>query len=262
MIILTINTKGGSGKSTASMQVLAPYFLSRDQGVTLVEMDNENQDAENFGCSIVVREQFHVDAHAKDVNSAVRDLFLYAQYENMTIDVGGNRTTNMILEALTETKLHRMVDLYVIPISSAYQDLDNAIKTMSSLKEIDPGANICFAISRSRHPFNSHRLKFQFARFFKEITGYPYFVLSDSDVIDLSRLLRKTVFELACDQELQNELETQLDQAFDVSDKNKIYELSTTIEILEDAKKYYEQDLKHCFLVLDHIFKPAKKSKK
>lgn len=48
MNIIIVNTKGGASKSTTAMQIIAPYFIGKEQGVELLELDNQNQDAQIF----------------------------------------------------------------------------------------------------------------------------------------------------------------------------------------------------------------------
>ena len=74
--IIIVNTKGGASKSTVAMQVIAPYFLGKEQEVELIELDNQNQDAKIFSKSKIKTKQINVDANAKDLNQTVRDLFL------------------------------------------------------------------------------------------------------------------------------------------------------------------------------------------
>jgi hypothetical protein len=261
-MIVVINTKGGAGKSTVAMQVAASYILSQRGSSTIFELDNENQDSRNFSESSIEAKQVHVDENQKDVNATVRDMFLSSTAD--VVDVGGNHTTSKFLTALRETQMFSLVGLFIIPISSAFQDLENAKKTMRILLDFHPNANIVFGISRSRHPYSSERVKYQFGNFFAddELRKYQYFILQDSDAVDLSRNLRQTVFEIANDEAQKEAFMQELDKAFAEKDKAKIYEFSILLEIFEDARKFAENDLKQAFAVLAKALKKAEKGAK
>ena len=91
--------------------------------------------------------------------------------------------------------MYKKVTVFLIPMSGGSQDLKNAKKTLVTILEMDSNANIMFCLSRVRNP---KRVQFQYGDFFndKELQKYPYIVLKDSDVIDLSRKLKKSVYEL------------------------------------------------------------------
>lgn len=239
MTILVLNTKGGSGKSTTALQIASTFFLSKGEPVELCELDNQNQDAAAFSATSVKTRQVQVDANAKDLNATVRDLFMRVA-ENTVIDVGGNETTSKFIASLRETSMHRLVNLIIIPISSGAQDFVNAKRTLELVSEFN--IPVIFSLTRSRHGRDSKRLQFQYSSFFTEFgSKYPYFVLVDSDVVDLSRKLKKTIFELSVDEPLKTELEKQLDVAFIAMDRPAIYSHSLTLEILGDAKIFTEE---------------------
>ena len=98
--VIVVNTKGGAGKSTTAMQIVSTYFLAKGQGVELLELDNQNQDAKIFSKSKIKTTQINVDANAKDLNQTVRDLFLDENKNNRGMDIGGNATTSNFLQSL------------------------------------------------------------------------------------------------------------------------------------------------------------------
>ena len=131
--VIVVNTKGGAGKSTTAMQIVSTYFLAKGQGVELLELDNQNQDAKIFSKSKIKTQQINVDANAKDLNQTVRDLFLNENKTNTNrvLDIGGNATTSNFIQSLKSTHMYNMVDLFVVPMSGGSQDLKNTKDTFS-----------------------------------------------------------------------------------------------------------------------------------
>lgn len=250
MNVIIINTKGGASKSTVAFQVASTYFLAKLEDVELFELDNQNKDSANFAKSSIKSTQIQVDFD-KELNNTIRDLFLNKTAVNKVIDVGGNQTTTAFTTALESTHMHNMVDLFIIPISGGHQDVINAKATYDLIFEF--GKKVVFCLSRARHPHKNPRLKFQYQNFFKTFSKYKYFVLEDSDVIDLSRNLKKSVFELANDEiEFQN-INEKLLEAFEKKENDAIYSYSQIIEILEDSKKYKETNIDVAHQVLDEV---------
>lgn len=251
MNIVIVNTKGGASKSTTAYQVASTYFLSKIQEIELFELDNQNRDSANFTNSQIKSSQIQVDFD-KQLNNTVRDLFLNQTSPNKVIDVGGNQTTTEFIEALNATHMHNMIDLFIIPISGGHQDVVNAKATYDLISKF--GKKIVFCLSRSRHVQNSPRLKFQYQNFFKTFKNPTYFILQDSDVIDLSRTFKKSVYELANDEtEIQN-INSKLLKAFEDKNNDEIYQYSQILEILEDSKKYKETNIDVAHQVLDEVF--------
>lgn len=250
MNIVIINTKGGASKSTTAYQVVSTYFLSKGEDITLFELDNQNQDSKNFINSKIKSKQIQVDFD-KQINNTIRDLFLNEKSENKAIDVGGNQTTTEFIEALKQTHMYNMVDLFIIPISGGHQDVENSAATYDLIQGF--GKKIVFCLSRSRHASDSPRLKFQYQKFFQTFKNPVYFVLQDSDVIDLSRAFKKSVYELAQDEQEIENINQQLLKAFDEKNNDDIYQLSQVLEVLEDSKKYKETNIDVAHGVLEEV---------
>ena len=132
--------------------------------VILYELDNQNKDSANFENSQIESIQIQVDFD-KQLNNTVRDLFLRQDSKNKVIDVGGNQTTTEFINAINQTKMYNLVDIFIIPISGGHQDVVNAKATYELIQGF--GKEVIFCLSRSRHPHNSPRLKFQFRNFFQ-----------------------------------------------------------------------------------------------
>ena len=167
-------------------------------------------------------------------------------------DVGGNKTTTIFLDGLKKSRMFKKVDLFIIPMSGGSQDLKNAKKTLDVILEMDKNANIMFCLSRVRNP---RRVQFQYGDFFndKDLKKYPYIILKDSDVIDLSRKIKKSVYELATDLESKNEIEDAFDIALDEEDNQKVSNLSVMLEIYDEAENYLQTTLNVAFDELDKL---------
>jgi len=250
--ILVTQSKGGASKSTVAMQVVAPYFLAKVQEIELLELDNQNQDAKIFSKSKIKTKQINVDSNSKDLNQTVRDLFLTENKNNTVLDVGGNATTTNFLQSLKSTHMYNMIDLFIIPMSGGSQDLKNLKEILKIILDMNKNAKVLFALSRVRNP---KRVQFQYGDFFqdKELNKYPHIILPESDCIDLSRKLKKTVYELAQDEQEKENINQKLLEAFDKNDKNSIYSYSLIMEILEDSQNYKSEVIDIAHQVLDEV---------
>lgn len=247
MKILVCNTKGGSSKSTTSMQCAAAYFLSRGEEVTLHELDDENRDAECFNRTKILTNQIKVE-DGSDLSLELTKI-LSKRETNAIVDVGGNRTTTITLEALARSRMSIAVDLFIIPMSGGSQDFLNAVKTYEMIKDFN--RPIVFALSRARRPLKDPRVRYQFSNFFEKFSKSKFFFLRDSDAVDLSRDTGKTVYELAMDQSFKAGLEAQIATCFQAGDDNGIYAAQTMLDIYDDAGEWHTECLKPAFKLLD-----------
>lgn len=251
--ICVVNTKGGSSKSTVALQVAATYFLNKNQESFLYELDDENLDSANFEKTDIICEQVEV-GDGKDLNSTLRDL-LIKKDRNRTLDIGGNKSTTLFINSLIKSQMYRRIDLFIIPVSSGHQDVQNAKKTYELIKDL--GIKIIFALSRSRHNASSKRVHFQYSNFFKLFPNSDYFVLKDSDVVDLSRVMKKSCYELSNDTETKLAFENKLNEAFEKDDEKAIGNMSVMLEILDDAVEFYKDNLIPAYEVIAKNIKKA-----
>lgn len=259
-VIIITNTKGGSAKSTTTTQVGGAFALDKEFNAKIWEFDDENKDSQNFTKSVILSEQIEVGDGA-EITTTLRNLFTNNSDADVKLfDVGGNKTTTIFLEGLKKSRMFKKVDLFLIPMSGGSQDLKNAIKTLETILEMDSNANIMFCLSRVRNP---KRVQFQYGDFFndKDLKKYPYIILKDSDVIDLSRKLKKSVYELATDLDSKKEIENAFDKALDENDNSKITSLSIMLEIYDEAEDYLKTTLIPAFNELDKALKLNKDKK-
>lgn len=256
--IVIVNGKGGASKSTTTMQVGGAYGLYKGLQAQIFEFDDENKDSQNFTKSAILSEQIEV-GDGSEITTTLRDLFSKDSDTDIHLfDVGGNKTTTLFLEGLKKSRMFKKVDLFVIPMSGGSQDLKNAKKTLDIILDMDSNANIMFCLSRVRNP---KRVQFQYGDFFsdKDLKKYSYIVLKDSDVIDLSRKLKKSVYELATDLDSKKGIEAAFDKALDENDTSKINNLSIMLEIYDEAEDYLKTTLIPAFNELDKTLNKDKK---
>ena len=211
-----------------------------------------NKDSQNFTKSKIKSTQVEV-GDGSEITTTLRNLFNGIDKADMRLcDVGGNKTTTIFLDGLKKSRMFKKVDLFIIPMSGGSQDLKNAKKTLDVILEMDKNANIMFCLSRVRNP---RRVQFQYGDFFndKDLKKYPYIILKDSDVIDLSRKIKKSVYELATDLESKNEIEDAFDIALDEEDNQKVSNLSVMLEIYDEAENYLQTTLNVAFDQLDKL---------
>lgn len=149
-MILIVNTKGGCGKTTTAMQLVAPWVLERVGEARVIEMDDENHHTASFTRSAINTKQIKV---GKEVNASfsIENLIDETDKGYVIADIGGNRTSSMILEELGKGGYDSFVDLIVVPVSSAGQDVDNAHKTLKKIREFMPNyqGKVAMVITRT-----------------------------------------------------------------------------------------------------------------
>lgn len=260
--VLVVSSKGGVGKSTVAMQVVAPYLYvkNNDEVIKFYEFDDENIDSLSYGASeLTIREPIDVEEFI------LMDKFIeiLGGDESCCIDVGGNKSTTLSLEALCDCGMGSMVDMAIIPLLDGEQDAINAKKVYSKLKECDPDMKIVFALNRVNNP---KYIKYQFENFFGDVRGIfddedaiikyinedekdNYISIENNDVVKFSRKFGITIYEIAA----QNRDFT---KEFETAHKEKKKKLVAFKHyVSQNSKKYYEQTLKTCFDKLDLCMK-------
>lgn len=258
MKTLVIQTKGGVGKSTVSMQCIAPYMLSRFGKATLIELDDENHDSEAFTKSKIETQQ-HLVGQEGLAGHSVEKLFLDIADENVVIDVGGNRTAKMTLEHIGEMGFDAMIDMIVIPVSSNGQDIINAEKTLNLIKEKMPDYEGKFVLAMTRMPTtDKETLESIYFEAFELADNYDLegpVILPDNQVFANCRVLKMSVFEIIQDYDnLSKQGRDFIRLANKEGDRKKIRAASRTKQLVESANKV-SASLNNSFELLDSILK-------
>ncbi len=259
--IAVINTKGGVGKSTISMQLVVPYLYQKSQNpISFFEFDDENEDSVSFERSKLVWLE-KVQVAGKDLREELRDILLLENH--IVMDVGANKTTVYVLESLIDSGMVYALDAVVIPLMDGELDATSAINIYQKFKNANPSIKTVFALNR----WNENReLESQFDIFLGDKYGFfdtkgvinyidekdrNYLVLADSDAIKYSRAFGITLWEFANqDMDVDAELKEAIEKG---ASKEEIKRLSFKKSLKSDCEKYNDRILKKAFAKLDEI---------
>ena len=207
--IIVVSSKGGVGKSTVAIQLITPFLYEKTQErVFYYECDDENRDYLSYGASrLIHRKVIEVDSPLLH-----EDVFeMLSQDHSLCVDIGGNKSTKILLDALSLSGAIEYVDLAVIPLLDGEQDAINALSIYRDLKEIKSDIKVVFVLNRVRE---LKYLPYQFDNFFGDSRGIfttldsvvkhlepqdqsHYISLLEDEVIKYSRRFGLTVYEIA-----------------------------------------------------------------
>lgn len=248
-VILVANSKGGGGKSTVSQQVLATYILKEHGSASIKELDDENLDSEYLTRSDIKAEQILLGSDSDEFASAVAET-ISLNSEGLVIDVGGNRTTSIVIRELARlTTRSRVVDAICIPISDNRMGVMNARKTLEEIKNSPEGQNLikkCFiALNRVRNLKAESIEDKKILRRFSNVValakewGLDVMIVHDMDGVENLAPLGKTVIEVA---DMRDELINDLDSQMHAANEKGDMELLTTLDDLQWAVNVASQD--------------------
>jgi len=262
--IIVLNSKGGVGKSTTSTQILAPYLYvknGKNDKVNLIEFDDENADSLSFESSEIISPK-RVKIDGNDLDSALTDNVL--DFENVVLDIGGNKTTTFVINSLIDSGIINAFDLIVIPLTDGEQDAVNAINVYKKIRENNEDSKIIFALSRVN---NSYDIEMQFLDFFGDNKGRldnrvglieqvaeadrNLIKIVDSDVIKYSRVFGITAFELS--QKHTAELKEKQKEALKEKDTERSKKIAYRLTITNKAIRYKDEVLKECFNAINEV---------
>lgn len=259
--VAVVNTKGGVGKSTVSMQLVVPYLYQKTNiPVSYFEFDDENEDSISFEKSKLIWLE-RVSVAGKDLREEVRDILLLEN--NIVLDIGANKTAVYVLSALIETGMIYALDSVVVPLMDGELDATSALHMYQKVKNANPDIKVVFVLNR----WNENReIESQFDIFLGDKYGFfdtkgvinyieekdrNYIVLADSDAIKYSRAFGMTLWEFAT---TQMDIDCELKEAIHKgASKEEIKRLSFKKALKSDCEKYYERILRPAFAQLDAI---------
>ncbi|WP_121628685.1 hypothetical protein [Poseidonibacter antarcticus] len=205
-MIIIPQTKGGVGKSTVAMQVIAPYLYKKHgKRITYIEIDDENNDSQSFTRTEIVNKRML----GTNKLTQLDELILMDDNHEVIVDVGGNKTSSLVLDEIKKVGTFGNVK-WIIPLGDGELDGKNAIATMKKIKRIDENAsnNVIFALSRAISMEDDY-IEEQFINFFGHkyidsnsvicdfVKNPKYFPVKNDKVITMSRYLGSTVWEMA-----------------------------------------------------------------
>lgn len=199
MIYITINSKGGVGKSTFANQILPAYLYQKNNKATkLIEIDDENEDSKILTKSEILNaERIHTSEIKK-----IDEIFIDSK--DIILDIGGNKTATIFL---SEMKMIGETEniTWFIPTGSGVQDAANALDTYLNIKKLNDNASIIFVLSNVR----SDDLEWEFIHFFgseflntpfsisKHIDNYHYISIKNGNIVNHAKTFNKTVYDIA-----------------------------------------------------------------
>jgi len=205
-MIIIPQTKGGVGKSTVAMQVIAPYLYKKhNKKITYIEIDDENNDSQSFNTTQIVNKRMLSTNKIKELD----EMILMDDNHEVIVDVGGNKTSTLVLDEIAKVGSFGNIK-WIVPMGDGELDGKNAIDTMKKLRKIENNSeeNLLFALNRAISTEQDY-LEEQFINFFghkylgsnstiTDFVGAPnYFAVKNDKVITISRYLGSTVWEMA-----------------------------------------------------------------
>jgi len=260
-MIIIPQTKGGVGKSTVAMQVIAPYLYKKHgKKITYIEIDDENNDSQSFTRTEIVNKKMLSTNRIKELD----ELILMDDNHEIIVDVGGNKTSSLVLEEISKVGTFGNVK-WIVPMGDGELDGKNAIATMKKLNKIESNSqdNLMFALNRAINTEEDY-LHEQFINFFghkylannSTITDFVkdprYFALKNDKVITMSRYLGSTVWEMAYN---STDFTKKAVEAKDAGDIESAKKYLFFRRIQTEAKDYVLNTLNGIFFQLDSFIK-------
>lgn len=136
-MIVVVNTKGGSGKSTTASHLIAPWVFNRLGKAVIIEVDDQNSESSVFRRSSIEARRYPMGDDSVS-RYAVEKIVEDSYSDFLIVDVGGNRTSEAFLHNLSHVGADEDIDLIVVPVSGSGQDVDNAYTTIAMIKDEMP----------------------------------------------------------------------------------------------------------------------------
>ena len=146
-IFCVINSKGGVGKSTVAMQVIAPalYLNHPDKKIHVWEIDNNNKSNKHISSKYLQYESIKLDKSEMAINDI--------EYSNLTdpnsihvIDTGGSDDATKILAHLKQVNLTGLQ--YILPTNEDMDQIDNILAVIEIIRQQDKFAKIYLLLNR------------------------------------------------------------------------------------------------------------------
>ena len=262
--VAVISSKGGVGKSTISMQLVVPYIFERcgKKIVNHYEFDDENNDSSSFRASSLSRRK-QVNVSSPLLREELAEIF--TQDEALCLDIGANKTTMTLIEALNDSGMINFLDFVVIPILDGEQDGINASFIYSVLKGYNQNLKFIFVLNRVKNLEYAH---YQFENYFGDSRGIfkninavvdnlfeqdreNFLLMLDDEIIKYSRRFGLTIYEIK--QQKKDFIEALQSSFSNLSTKEEIKLLSFKNYIAKSANAYVSDVLFVAFKKIDTI---------
>lgn len=262
--VLVMNAKGGSGKSTVATQVVLPWLYlhtGKKKPAHYYEFDDENRQKEWAFQATQVAVNQSAQVSQTELRDRMADILLQKEY-SVCIDVGANKTSIAIQEALFDSGMIHAIDVVVIPVMDGEIDAINAISIAKDVRSVSD-VPVVFVLGRQNL---MRELKSQFNlflgddRLFLQQAGLldslpekdrQYFIMPDSDAIKYSRLFGVTLWEVS---QVQKDFNQEIREAMrSGADADEIKFLSFKKGVYRDCVAYNDDVLLPAFTLLDTI---------
>ena len=80
--------------------------------------------------------------------NASKLLKIFNDNEDLVIDIGGNKSTEIYLDLLSQSGMIRLIDLFLIPTLDGLQDANNALDTADLIRKMAPTAKIMLVLNQ------------------------------------------------------------------------------------------------------------------
>ena len=262
--ILVGNGRPGLGKSTVAMQLIAPYLYSKNNGIKVPLYVFESLSDNNlFSTQILDAISIEVKENSFD-NSVINIL---TRDEAAVYDIGGGKTTQIVMDALINTGLIYGIDLFVIPLTDGKHEGKKAKDFYDFVKTHNPEANIVFVLNKVAQNTCYDDVCMQYIDFLGDrglIIDATRGIIEDvapedrnlvhlhnDDIIKYSVRHEKTVFELAFTK--TEDCDILLKKAFAENDTAKQKYLSARKNNVAKAKKYFESSIQPSIATFNRI---------
>ena len=263
MKILVLNPKGGAGKSTTAIQLIAPYIYHyTKKKVPYFEFDLHNDDISTFKKSMIIEP--HLYQSEKEIPTLLDDLEFS---EDAIVDVGGNQSTNILLNNFAWTETLGNFHLVVCPFGDSDLDMTGALEMYQLLKK-DWDFNFLSVLCRAQN-LDDDVIHDQFFNFFGDtqhlIDGREGFIekFDESDrsfvtipvdkSLVMSRAFGKTVYEIG--KKSRDQFKTAKEQAQKNHDKEEFIKQNKILRFHEYCGYFTEQVIEPAFSVIDDLMK-------
>lgn len=205
MIHVTVQTKGGVGKSAIASQLLTSYiYVNTQKPVQYFEIDDQNQSIRTLAASTII------DAKLISTENLAKFAEESIMFEDdAIIDVGGNLTATMFLQKLKVLGGFLAPTTYYIPLTDSDQDTINAANTFNLIREFDKNSKIIYVLNKCTNKSNTELLEREFINYYGSdvLDIEPIVKDNETDMIALNRhhiygiigKLQKTLVELGQD---------------------------------------------------------------
>ena len=133
-----MNTKGGTGKTIFSTQVLPAFFLKNEK-INIFEIDNNNKSSlKNSKINFKTLDLDKAEEGLQEADYNFQDINV--------IDVGGGDDTKAVLNYINKNDI--FIDAYFIPFLNDFEQIHNVKKTIELIKKVDSNAKIILVLNK------------------------------------------------------------------------------------------------------------------